>query len=198
MAKMCAASPGGRPPGRPFSFQLENHEMKKFAALLLCLLPYVAFGYWVDECKPMGYFVTVQMDSDIAEDIEQRLSRAVETRLRSARLYENTAIPAIVVTAIIAETSSGGEANGFAAAIHMEYKRWGFISDEWFMIMSDTDINDYRESLLFFPTSVSVWDRSILTLEPLSDQGNYAIQGALELLDDFILEYLRRNEAFCT
>lgn len=171
--------------------------MKRIVLLILFFLPSVAFGYVFNECKPMNFNVYVSSDSDIAEDVEQRLSIAVETRLRSARLYSDEGYPSIDITFVLIDTRTVGDRHtGFATAINLEYAGWAFVTNE--LVVRDNNVSDleFLESLEF-PRVIAAWSENAVTFEPVSEQGNNAIETALEVLDEFILEYLRENEDYC-
>ncbi len=185
--------------------------------LALFLLPSVALGEIFNECRPMSFSVGVSADFDFAEDMEQRLSTAVETRLRSARIFDADHIPSINVSIATLETA----AEGLASSVQVQFTRWLWLFLDYYPDKDNSDLLEmlsplaritapypdvYFEQLdlpilqqLNVPIlNAVVWDRTLVTLEPVSGQGSHAIENALEIVDEFILEYLRRNEAFCT
>lgn len=169
--------------------------MKIVLVLLIFFVPSVAFGYVFNECKPLGFSVKVEgpPEIDIAEDMEKRLATAVETRLRSARLFDYITVPRIEVTLLVVESRVGDRLSGYATAYRFGYLTWAYTTDR----MVDSETGEVFGSTSPTPQDVlSWWDMGVV-VEPASGQGSYAVESTLEMFDEFILEYLRINEDYC-
>ena len=127
-----------------------------------------------NNCEPMSLVVEVFGDDEDVKKVgltKERVQFAVESRLRGARLFRSyISLPGLEVRVIVL---------GGAFSISMRYNKTLF------------DSVSGKNS--FAPT----WDRSILGTH--GQRGTeYIVSGLSELLDEFLTEYLRVNEAACT
>ena len=172
--------------------------IRTILALALFLLASVASGQTrhenplANECKPISFIVEVTADDvEFAADARQRLSTLVETRLRSARLYNQFAHAYLSVSLVFIESRVGfGETlSGYAGSFDVNYRSPAIVINQ---PIADPEI------IYPFPVLVTIWDRSGITIGPSDGQPDYTIEAAMSRVDQFILEYLRANEAFCT
>ena len=173
--------------------------IRTILALALFLLASVASGQTrhenplANECKPISFIVEVTADDvEFAADARQRLSTLVETRLRSARLYYQFAHVYLSVSLVFIESMAGvedGSLRGYAGSYNVGYRSPAIVINH---PIADPEVN-YP-----FPVLVTIWERNGVTIGPPNRQPNYTIETAMSIVDQFILEYLRANEAFCT
>ncbi|MDE0158604.1 MAG: hypothetical protein OXN24_00825 [Candidatus Dadabacteria bacterium] len=124
-----------------------------------------------NECRPMNLFITLK-DSDDTGLTKERIQIAAESRLRSARLYTAT----LNFTNGVLWISVHGVEQAF-------------------------QINASYMKVLFDPVSEQsfpavTWSESATGIH--ARDAAFILQGVSELLDKFILEYLRVNEAACS
>ena len=168
--------------------------MKKLAALLLCFLPSMALAQTMselaNECRPVKFFAfaSANENQELATDAERRLSTALETRLRTARLYDPQAEPSVMVELTFLQTRLGNNVVGYAVSYTVDYVGWAVPTHDF----EFSNLGNRRPALL------TIWGRSGISVGPEDAQPGYAIELALEKVDEFVLEYLRANEAFCT
>lgn len=122
-----------------------------------------------NNCDRIGLGVELQDDDDATGLTEDRIQTAVESRLRGARIYD--------------ETSSSGyldvfvHIHGRAVHIRTEYNKWLF--DE---ISGESGI-------------APVWSHGSTGTHGGND--GFVLQAVAEHTDSFIVEYLRLNDASC-
>ena len=125
-----------------------------------------------NECRQMD-LVVVDYDDDAgwaARGLtEARIRTLVESRLRAARLYDADAEPWLYVNAHV--RSSGG------FSLSVEYKKLVYDA-----VRGETNY-------------ATTWD--VNGTGTHSGDAGFILQGLSEQIDEFILEYLRVNEAAC-
>lgn len=124
------------------------------------------------ECAPVGSLVLVQGDQ--ADEIgltEERVRTMVESRLRAARLYRPTAgVPFLLVRILTLD-------NGPAYTYQLQLQKW------------------LRDDITGVEKGGTTWED--LSIGTHGGDAGFIMQGLSEMLDHFILEYLRVNEAWC-
>ena len=127
-----------------------------------------------NNCEPMSLDVEVNGDDEDVKKVgltKERVQFAVESRLRGARWFRSyLLLPGLAVNVSVLDD---------AFTIYMSYTK----------ILFDSVSGKNN----FAPT----WDRSILGTH--GQRGTeYIVSRLSELLDEFLTEYLRVNEAACT
>ena len=122
------------------------------------------------DCQPM-YLLVEDLPSD-ASDIgltQESIQAAAESRLRSARLYDSDPFPYLYINVNVV---------GKAFAIILEYNKI---------------VYDPLSGLNF---SAPTWDSSITGTHGGS-RANFILSSVSELMDKFLVEFLRVNEESC-
>ena len=127
-----------------------------------------AFALW-NECAPIDLIVEGPSDGAAAIDLTmERIQTLAESRLRAARLYDAAALPYLYVRVVVL----GGAFN-----TKVSFNKW--LRDDV------SEKNGIAET----------WDTGRLGTH--GGNAGFILQGVSELLDRFVLEYLRVNETVC-
>ena len=133
------------------------------------------FELW-NECRPMFFFVLVDKE---AENLETRVSSLMESRLRAARLYNSKLKHFNTTLYVSIEMMELNNKNGFVFTLSVEYKKF----------LSDPAVSDSH--------FVSTWERDTFGVSDLEGRDDFILQRLSEMIDEFVLEYLRVNETAC-
>ncbi|WP_419935743.1 hypothetical protein [Candidatus Palauibacter sp.] len=123
--------------------------------------------------------VNLQLDGDhgVSELTEERLQRAIDSRLRAARLYES---PDPTLRRTTDWTIVYASVHVVAVAFHVQFEHRKLLRDP---MTSETG-------------TAGTWDRSVTGTH--GGDGEYIVGPVTRFLDEFLDEYLRVNEAACT
>ncbi len=124
-----------------------------------------------NECRPTNLFITLD-DSEDTGLTKERIQIAAESRLRSARLYTTTL-----------NLTSGG----LIVSVHV-IKHAFHIRVLYSKILFDSLSGRSAPAITWSQRATGTYGRGA---------ASFILQGVSELLDGFILEYLRVNEAVC-
>lgn len=180
-------------------------KTKMVLLTLLCALPLDAqekFPFeWVrfelfNTCRPMWVDIDITgLSSNVAAIglTEEDLHAAAESRLRSARLYseKDSMMPVIrgeenlrrQITSVLDWRNRGG----LSVEVVVEDRQFS-MSVEFKKRLTDEFKND---------TIATTWDRRIRRWHVMSGKKNYILQEFSQILDKFLTQYLRVNEAAC-
>ena len=123
-----------------------------------------------NECRPMTLLVG-DLSGDAAEIYltEAAIQAAVESRLRSARLYDADALPYLYVSVSVVERAFG---------LNLQYKKLLY--------------DQVTDETLFAPT----WESAGIGTHG-RDGAAFILSGLAGYMDRFLVEYLRVNESAC-
>lgn len=135
-----------------------------------------------NECRPLDFLVNLQSEKSSGLGLtETGLRAAAESRLRGARLYDQTAPDylSLQVTALPVESENGRSLGGHAVTLSLELRRrlcWE----------EDHSVCAWG----------AVWEDAELYLVPGNDSG-FVMERFREIFERFLADYLRRNEDAC-
>ena len=126
-------------------------------------------------CAPINLIVEDLPDDAANIDLaKKRIQTMAESRLRAARLFDAKALPSLYISigVLVSENRRGGAFN-----INVQLRKY------------------LRDSALNLNGFATTWMRGSFGTH--GGNAGYILQGLSEFLDEFILEYLRVNEAAC-
>jgi len=123
-------------------------------------------------CQPLGISVDVQGDkADEIDLTEERVRTMVESRLRAARLYDSQeVVPYLAVTILTLD-------DGPAFVSWIQLSKWN------------------RDDMTGLEGGSFTWEN--LRYGTHGGDAGFIMQGLSEILDGFVLDYLRVNEGYC-
>ena len=120
-------------------------------------------------CEPMDFFVTYYSEEAEAINLtREKVTNSVESRLRSARLYNKTGSDYLSVNVGVYR---------MAFSISFEYNK---------------RVRDLRSTLEYYAPT---WETSTFGLH--GNNEGYILSSVSEFMDEFLVEYLRVNEEAC-
>lgn len=146
-----------------------------------------------NSCLPVDLFVDVSEDGIPFGLTEDRVRILAESRLRAARLYDDSAGPYVGVS-FDASISPDERELAFSMRVRF-YKQ--VLDLERFLRLVAADL-DSMDAFSFSVLSIfsQTWETGRIGGVGERD-GSFIMQGLSEMVDEFILEYLRVNEAAC-
>ena len=139
-------------------------------------------------CASLGLFVWVngEESEEELEELKERLDTMAESRLRAARLYGPD-------TGFVLEAFPTLDTSDALQAFPRLFVEVTVLSPAF---MYTVTLQKWlRDEVAGAESRVSTWDRSAVGI--YDNDTDYIVQGVSEVLDGFILEYLRVNEAAC-
>ena len=129
-----------------------------------------------NECAQIRLVIESLDDDAAAIGLTQaRIRTLAESRLRAARLYDNSSLVARLYIRVSVLNYDNGRGGAFAYEVHYGKRLHDSMSD--LTVITDT------------------WKKTNLGTH--GGDAGFILQGVSERLDEFILEYLRVNEAAC-
>ena len=131
-----------------------------------------------NECRPMVMFVDIQGDKAKGIELtEERVRTMAESRLRAARLYADTL------------ATAGGMINGW---LHISI----LTLDDGPAFTTSVEYSKFlRDPVTGRTLMAMTWDTRLFGTH--GDNAGFIMNGLSEMLDGFLLEYLRMNEDSC-
>ena len=145
-----------------------------------------------NQCQPIRLTTLLSDDADDIGLTEARLQTLVESRLRAARLYNETALRRLIVSVDVLSLARGGAVYSTTVqfqrqVVTIEAARRAVFN----ALSSQPAVLELAQASHTAPT----WERG--SVGTTGGGPDFILQGVSALLDEFILEYLRVNEEAC-
>ena len=130
-------------------------------------------------CKPMDIDVALQADSAVEGLSEKNIQAAIESRLRTARLYDSW------------------PSTSLSAYVHIMSAGVGSIQTGWVYTIDLRFNKRVRDEASVVSRLAPTWERGSLGTASMDSVADAIVNSIRDRMDEFLAEYLRVNEDAC-